>query len=416
LYYGLGNPNDMSIIRRFIRDEAGGVAIAFGLSLTAILACSGVAMDYSRASNARTTLQSALDSAVLQAGKSVLATGHKVTVGEIRKSLRTYLSADDAALVKTVEVVQTSTKLEARASSSVKSFFGTFTGQERIPVMAQASIPVGSTRLEIALVLDTTGSMAALGKMDALKVAANELIDTVTAAKTAGSEVAFAVVPFTSQVRLPVSNANANWMDFRTGQTNPAENASKTGWNGCVMDRDKPHNTKKDTPTPGKQEEAYPAVQTCKWPNLQPISGLDTNIASVKGRINALIPDGNTNTTIGLAWGNNVLTPGSPMGDGSSTVAGRAIRMMVFLTDGLNTEDRFAQTPAQMDADMRELCRNSKSGNIRIFTIRVIEGNESLLQDCASNPGDYYRVDNTAGMLNAFREIASKMTKLRLSS
>jgi Flp pilus assembly protein TadG len=406
----------MNIFKRFHQDETGGVAIAFGLSLTAILACSGVAMDYSRASNARTSLQSALDSAVLQAGKNVLATGHRVTVGEIRRSLRTYLSADDAAMVKTIEIVQTNSKLEAKASSSVKSFFGTFTGQEQIPVMAQASIPIGSTRLEIALVLDSTGSMAALGKMDALKVAANELVDTVSAAKTAGSEVAFAVVPFTSQVRLPVSNLNANWLDFRTGQAKASENADKATWNGCVMDRDKPHNTRKTKPTNGKPEEAYPAVQTCKWPNLQPISGLDTNIAAVKARISALVPDGNTNTTIGLAWGNNVLTPGSPMGDGSSTVAGRAIRMMVFLTDGLNTEDRFAQTPVQMDADMRELCRNSKGGNIRIFTIRVIEGNEPLLQDCASNPGDYYRVDSAAGLYSAFREIAGKMTKLRLSS
>jgi Flp pilus assembly protein TadG len=412
LYSGLGNPRGMSILKHFHGDETGSVAIAFGLSLAAILTCSGVAMDYSRASNARTTLQSALDSAVLQAGKNVLATGHRVTVGEIRRSMRTYLSADDAALVKTIEIAQTNTKLEAKATSSVKSFFGTFTGQEQIPVMAQASIPIGSTRLEIALVLDSTGSMNNLGKMDALKVAANELIDTVSAAKTAGSEVAIAVVPFTSQVRLPLTNVNANWMDFRSGQTNPAENADKATWNGCV----KPHNTSKTKPAPGKPEEAYPAVQTCKWPNLQPISGLDTNIAAVKGRINALVPDGNTNTTIGLAWGNNVLTPGNPMGDGSSTVAGRAIRMMVFLTDGMNTEDRFAQTPAQMDADMRELCRTSKGGNIRIFTIRVIEGNEPLLQDCASNPGDYYRVDNTAGLLSAFREIASKMTKLRLSS
>jgi Flp pilus assembly protein TadG len=406
----------MRSLKFFCGDDSGGVAIAFGLSLATILTCSGVAMDYSRASNARTSLQSALDSAVLQAGKSVLATGNRITVGEIRRSLRTYLSAEDAALIKTVEVSQTSSKLEATATSSVKSFFGTFTGRERIPVLAQASIPIGSTRLEIALVLDSTGSMAQLGKMNALKQAANELVDTVAAAKTAGSEVAFAIVPFTSQVRVPLSNANASWIDFRTGQTNPADNADKATWNGCVMDRDKPHNTKKSKPTQGKSEEAYPAVQTCKWPNLQPISGLDTNVAAVKSRINALIPDGNTNTTIGLTWGNNVLTPGSPMGDGSSTVAGRAIRMMVFLTDGMNTEDRFAQTPVQMDADMRELCRNSKSGNIRIFTIRVIEGNEPLLQECASNPGDYYRVDNTSGLINAFREIASKMTKLRLSS
>jgi Flp pilus assembly protein TadG len=416
LYFGLGNPNAMSILRRFHWNESGGVAIAFALSLTTILTCSGVAMDYSRASNARTSLQSALDSAVLQAGKDVLLTGRSVTDSEVRRSMSNHLSADDSAQIKTVEVVQTGTKLEAKAISSVKSLFGTFTGREKIPVMAQASIPIGSTRLEIALVLDSTGSMAALGKMDALKVAAKELVDTVTAAKSAGSEVAFAVVPFTTQVRLPISNASASWMDFRSGQPNPAENADKATWNGCVMDRDKPYNTKNTNPTPGKPEEAYPAVQTCKWPNLQPISGLDTNVAAVRARINALVPDGNTNTTIGLAWGNNVLTPGRPMGDGSSTVAGRAIRMMVFLTDGLNTEDRFGLNPLQMDADMRELCRNSKGGNIRIFTIRVIEGNEPLLQDCASNPGDYYRVDNTAGLINAFREIAGKMTKLRLST
>ena len=117
-----------------------------------------------------------------------------------------------------------------------------------------------------------------------------------------------------------------------------------------------------------------------------------------------------------MVWGYNTLTPLNPMSNGAATSARTVIRTMVFLTDGLNTADRFGQPTASMDADMRELCRKAKTPDIRVFTVRVIQGNDALLQDCASNPGDFYPVDAAAGLHAAFKAIAAKLMSLRLSS
>jgi hypothetical protein len=65
---------------------------------------------------------------------------------------------------------------------------------------------------------------------------------------------------------------------------------------------------------------------------------------------------------------------------------------------------------------MRALCTSARSSDVRVFTIRVIDGNDSLLRDCASVPGDYYTTSDSDGIRAAFRSIASKLMTLRLSS
>ena len=111
--------------------------------------------------------------------------------------------------------------------------------------------------------------MGTLGKMEALKQAATELVDTVSTGLPAGTEVAFSVVPFATQVRIPTALSGAPWLEFKSGDPNPVFNTAKATWDGCIMDRDKPHNTDKVKPATGKKEEAYPA-QNCTFPNLRP--------------------------------------------------------------------------------------------------------------------------------------------------
>ena len=65
---------------------------------------------------------------------------------------------------------------------------------------------------------------------------------------------------------------------------------------------------------------------------------------------------------------------------------------MILLTDGLNTANRFTTVPSQIDARTAAVCDNIKKANIRLFTVRVIEGNLSLLQGCATAPNMFYDV------------------------
>lgn len=397
------------------RDERGSIAVIFALSLTAIIAGVGAALDYARLSNTRTELQSALDAALLIAGKEALATGRKASRAAIVTAMKSNLPADLKGFADQVRIEQTDSKLTGSLSGTVVNRFGAFLGIERSGVAVATSVPLGSTRLDVALVLDSTGSMGQLGKMDALKSSANQLIDTLASTRQGGTEIAIGVVPFATQVRVETSHAAASWIALRKNQAIAAENTDAATWDGCVMDRDAPNNRKRDVPSPAKASEVYPA-QNCLQPKLQRILPLTTNLPQVKTHIEALVPDGTTNTTIGMAWGYNVLNPDAPLGSGAAPASRKPVRVMVFLTDGLNTKDRFSQSTTEMDKDMRNLCRDSKNANIRVFTVRVIEGNDDLLRECASDPADFYTTNDSAGLVSVFRSIAQKLTTLRLSS
>ena len=60
-------------------------------------------------------------------------------------------------------------------------------------------------------------------------------------------------------------------------------------------------------------------------------------------------------------------------------------------------------------------CNAIKAAGIKIYTIRVINGNASLLQSCASSPSMYYDVDDAAQLSSVFNAIGSQIANLHLS-
>jgi hypothetical protein len=68
-----------------------------------------------------------------------------------------------------------------------------------------------------------------------------------------------------------------------------------------------------------------------------------------------------------------------------------------------------------MDARTRQVCENIKAEKIAIFTARIIDGNESLLRDCASDPSMYYPVSDVAQLQPVFDAIYSIITSMRIA-
>jgi hypothetical protein len=66
---------------------------------------------------------------------------------------------------------------------------------------------------------------------------------------------------------------------------------------------------------------------------------------------------------------------------------------------------------------MQMACDNVKApGNgIRIYTVRVINGNSTLLRNCATNPTMYYDVQQASELNGVFTSIAQNLASLRIS-
>jgi hypothetical protein len=64
---------------------------------------------------------------------------------------------------------------------------------------------------------------------------------------------------------------------------------------------------------------------------------------------------------------------------------------------------------------MQMTCDNVKAANIKLYTVRVINGNGTLLQGCATNPNMYYNVQQASQLNSVFASIAQNLASLRIS-
>ncbi|MBZ0146726.1 MAG: pilus assembly protein, partial [Pseudorhodoplanes sp.] len=68
-----------------------------------------------------------------------------------------------------------------------------------------------------------------------------------------------------------------------------------------------------------------------------------------------------------------------------------------------------------IDTRTQLACDNIKAANIKIYAIRVIDGNATLLKNCATNPTMYYDVQNASQLSAVFSAIAQNLANLRLA-
>ena len=90
-------------------------------------------------------------------------------------------------------------------------------------------------------------------------------------------------------------------------------------------------------------------------------------------------------------------------------------KVIVFLTDGDNTENRWTYSGNSIDARTEAVCTNIKATGIKIYTIRTINGNATLLRNCATKPEMYFDVTQTSQLTEVFTSIAMALSNLRIS-
>jgi Flp pilus assembly protein TadG len=438
------------LFKRFLSDRRANILPIFGLSMIPLMGLIGAAVDYSRANSVKAALQAALDSTAL----AMAAKAPTLSKESLRDEAQKYF---DALFVKyntskvPLKVDYTTTngpQVTVSGETSVNTMFMRIPGFgiNSVLVGGSSTSAWGNTRLRVALALDNTGSMDWSGKMPALKTAAKSLIDQLKAAATNDGDVYVSIVPFAKDVNVGSSNHTASWVDWedwdddnghdvnswnctrkrgRNGRyTNRCENTSTwvannhNTWNGCITDRDQPYDTRNDPPA--NSNTRVPAEQYGDCPvTLMPLSYNWTNL---KSKIDSMQPRGNTNTTIGLEWAWHSLTQGAPLNAPAEDSRYEYNKVIIFMTDGDNTANRWhdSNDPGQgaehvIDNRMKLACKNAKDAGITIYTIQMIDGNESLLKDCASSTDKYFKITSANQTVGVFNQIATQLSRLRVA-
>jgi von Willebrand factor type A domain len=279
-------------------------------------------------------------------------------------------------------------------------------GIKNIDVGVQSVAGWGTEQIEIVLALDNTGSMASRGKIAALKVAAKNMLDTLQSTARDPSAFKVGVVPFTTHVNVGASRKDAPWLYM--------EGVTPAAWLGCIADRDQPFDTTDARPRGGgaRDPSNYPATSCANPPAIiQPLTG---DFALLRSAIDAMNAAGNTNVTIGLNWAHAVLNPDGPL-PGAKPYAKDAIKIVILLTDGDNTQNRWSDKGSEIDKRTAIACDEVKAKGVRLYTIRVIEGNAGLLKKCATSPSAFFDVKDASELDPVFKKLANEISAIRLT-
>jgi Mg-chelatase subunit ChlD len=376
------------------------------LALLPVIGAMGAAVDYSFANNERTALQKALDSTALALAKMMPA--NQATLDQRgREFLLANLGRTSLKSVQ-LSVVPTVGHLKLDASGTYVPGLVNVLGVTKVPVSAHAEVKWGFKKLELALALDNTGSMAWHGKIVELKRAVKDLLEKLKAAARKPEDVRVAIVPFDTTVRLNVDyKSPPAWVEFDGKK-------EKNTWIGCVEDRDQPNDVRDTAPDLGASDTLYPATACSSNGALVQMLPLTNDWLRLRLTVEAMNPNGNTNVTIGLVWAWHALTPTQVLPEGSPPNKDLE-KAIILLTDGENTENRWTTSRFAIDARVRAVCTNIKATGIKVYTVRVIDGNASLLRECASEPGMYFDVQDAGQLSAVFSAIGDALVNLHLA-
>lgn len=420
---------------RFLRDRRGNVAPMMAMLAVPLIGSVGVAIDYSQANAARTAFQTALDATALAMSKTAAtqsAADLQAAASNYFNALFTSTQARDIAVTASYTGTAGS-KLALNATATLKTNVLGILGYGDIDIAAAATSTWGETRLRVALVLDNTGSMSSSGKMTALKTASQNLLTQLKNAALEPEDVYVSIVPFSKDVNVGADKYDQNWINWtlweaRNGTCSNTNYKSKSScenngkvwtpaahdtWNGCVTDRDQNYDTTNDVPIAGGT--LYPAEQYQSCP--VPVMELSNDWTLLSAKIDAMAPAGNTNQAIGLQMGWQTLTA-SPFTIPAYDSNYQYNQVIILLTDGLNTEDRWYTSQSSINARQQKTCDNIKAAGITLYTVQVNTGSDptsTLLQNCASTSSKFFLLKSADQMITTFNQIGTALSQLRLA-
>jgi len=384
-----------AFVRRFCASNAGNIAMIYALALIPTIAAVGSAVDLTRGMVVKMRLGEALDSAGLAVGGSVGLSEAEMTA-RAQKFFYANYPDEELGTVTSLNVVSSgynNNLVTVSGTARVETAFMGLFGIEYLDVAVNVQVTRESKGLEIALVLDNTGSMGSGGKIEALKTATNELIGILFGDQDSPSHLKMSLVPFSQTVKVDTATfLNNGWMDINgfssSARTNFDNNKyafavwatmNNKSWGGCLEARPSGLEETDDPPVSGDSlwvpyfepdgpdSSAYSGYTTyvsdggtgnqdtrlrrsSKYVNqnktnpnadcnMQQILPLTNNKTMLEGYVNGMIASGFTHIAIGAAWGWRTLSPTPPYTEGADYDDPDWQKAMVFLTDGLNTID-----------------------------------------------------------------------------
>lgn len=333
-----------NLVDQFRHDERGVFGVIFGVMAVVLIAMSGAVVDYVALEQARNRAQIAIDSAALALQPSI----YSLSEAQLKVKADDWLK-DRITDPRITASVQSAKKNEDEGSIVITAKLTvptTFVGLVGFTEFTPTVVSEATRKklfVELALVLDNSGSMSSSNRMTNLKLAAKSATDILFDNQETSPNTTIGVVPFNFWVNIGPGSATKPWMDQNglssashdgfdddddestpfLGPLNRFEiynQMNGVSWAGCVEARPKPYDVTDQKPTVDVPDTLFvPALspdqpdhssfrgdyiddnpaactlkRTCEWRHIErncDSSGNNCN-GNTRDRYKAIYPDG----------------------------------------------------------------------------------------------------------------------------
>jgi Flp pilus assembly protein TadG len=446
-------------LKKFICGKAGVVAVWFGMFVPLVVTATGISVDIGQSYLMKERLSQALDAAALAA-----AANSSEDATEVEERVNDFLDAnyppEKIGAVTEVHVESSADTLYVTAEAELQTSFMKVFGTPTVTVDVETEVTKEVKAIEVALVMDVTGSMSTNNNIATLRTAATNFVNTIFDRVEDTDYIKIGLVPFSSSVNvgpygLGKTPGGLNYDDpFVNNPSNLQYSATNTSrWMGCILEEDYPKDvedhegpwdmyrycrTKMGAVIPGcdttrsgkKPNYTYTANQNQNYlcPRT-PVTPLTNNKTELLNSISTLKADGNTYINVGLVWGERLISPEFPFSEGVTWNDEDWKKAIILMTDGVNTMHNFYSvygptadhdiTPGDLDDRMLEVCEDLREKNVLVYTITFDAGvddyTKDLFKECATQPSMWYHAPTQAKLIEVYQTIAKELANLHLS-
>ncbi len=254
----------MQMFRRFKADQSGATAMLFGFAALPLVGMAGAAIDYSRAANHQSRMQLAVDATALAIVRSPSTATQQEIQAKGEQYLASTLRSDPTVSLTSTSIKREGNVVKVAAAATMNTSLIQVLGIKTMPIStySQATWSSDERKIEVALVLDNTGSMddriGGVRKMDELQSAGKSLLKSLRDLAKKRETIKVSVVPFDTEVRLdPSQNRYATWLGGLSA-------ADRAAWTGYVYDRRGDYATNDDAPN-SDPKSLYPAIRETEY-------------------------------------------------------------------------------------------------------------------------------------------------------
>lgn len=440
---------------KFGSDERGSLLPLFAGVCFLLIVVAGTAVDYTNALGYRQKIANAIDAAALTMAKKLstsVLTDDELRTG-LEEAFRANLSAmgmeDQGVDNLDFKVDPTLGTLDVWSSIDVNTHFIKLggLGPEKLPVGAATQVNYSRFDVELALVVDVTGSMR--WDMTALKEASQSLVDTLLPddVDEGDAKVRISLVPYSEGVN--------------AGQYASAVTDDQTGDRNCVTERQGAERStdRRYDYDPSRNARSFFGGGSNRCSSQSKLIPLTSDRAVLESAISNLTADGGTAGQTGIAWGWYTLSPNwtnlwPTDSDPEPYTNKKNLKFAVIMTDGefnrhfdrvwlsegscnyyryygyvteecrsgssqywlLRSSSGYSGASATR---ARDLCDAMKEEDIRLYTVYFgtspTSSEARVMRNCASSDRTFFTAQSSQDLISAFERIAREVQSIYLA-